>query len=133
MNKFFLTLAVMTGFTVSSYGCTNFIVGKAASADGSVMCSYSADDYGMFQSLCHYPAGIHPKGTMRKIYNWDTNEYQGQIPEARQTYNVVGNINEFQVTIAETTFGGRPEMVQGTAKGDPEKMQSWILQKAGEH
>ena len=114
MNKFFLTLAVMTGFTVCSYGCTNFIVGKAASADGSVMCSYSADDYGMFQSLCHYPAGIHPKGTMRKIYNWDTNEYQGQIPEARQTYNVVGNINEFQVTIAETTFGGRPEMVDST-------------------
>lgn len=114
MNKFLLTLAVMTGFTVCSYGCTNFIVGKAASADGSVMCSYSADDYGMFQSLCHYPAGIHPKGTMRKIYNWDTNEYQGQIPEARQTYNVVGNINEFQVTIAETTFGGRPEMVDST-------------------
>lgn len=114
MNKFFLTLAVMTGFTVCSYGCTNFIVGKAASADGSVMCSYSADDYGMFQSLCHYPAGIHPKGTMRKIYNWDTNEYQGLIPEARQTYNVVGNINEFQVTIAETTFGGRPEMVDST-------------------
>ena len=114
MNKFLLTLVVMTGFTVCSYGCTNFIVGKAASADGSVMCSYSADDYGMFQSLCHYPAGIHPKGTMRKIYNWDTNEYQGQIPEARQTYNVVGNINEFQVTIAETTFGGRPEMVDST-------------------
>ncbi len=114
MNKFLLTLVVMTGFTVCSYGCTNFIVGKAASADGSVMCSYSADDYGMFQSLCHYPAGIHPKGTMRKIYNWDTNEYQGQIPEAHQTYNVVGNINEFQVTIAETTFGGRPEMVDST-------------------
>lgn len=94
--------------------CTNFIVGKKASADGSVICSYSADDYGMFQSLCHYPAGRHAKGEMRQVYDWDTNVYHGEIPEAEETYNVIGNINEYQVTIGETTFGGREEMVDST-------------------
>lgn len=100
--------------TQTAMPCTNLIVGKKASADGSVMCSYSADDYGMFQNLCHYPAAKHSKGEMRLIYDWDTNEFHGKIPEASETYNVIGNINEFQVTIAETTFGGRPEMVDST-------------------
>lgn len=104
----------MLAMAICAMPCTNLIVGKNASADGSVMCSYSADDYGMFQNLCHYPAGKHSKGEMRKIYSWDTNEYLGQIPEASETYNVIGNINEFQVTIAETTFGGRHEMVDTT-------------------
>ena len=94
--------------------CTNFIVGKKASTDGSVMCSYSADDYGMFQHLAHYPAGRHTKGEMRKVYDWDSNKYHGEIPEAEETYNVIGNINEWQVTIGETTFGGREEMVDST-------------------
>lgn len=101
-------------FTGYAAACTNFIVGKKASTDGSVICSYSADDYGMFQSLCHYPAARHPKGTMRKVYNWDTGEYGGEILEAEETYNVIGNINEYQVTIGETTFGGREEMVDTT-------------------
>ena len=94
--------------------CTNFIVGKKASKDGSVICSYSADSYGMFQGLAHFPAAKHPKGTMRKVYDWDTNKYLGQIAEAEETYNVIGNINEWQVTIGETTFGGREEMVDTT-------------------
>ena len=113
MKKISLVLS-MLAVAVYALPCTNLIVGKKASADGSVMCSYSADDYGMFQNLCHYPAGKHAKGEMRDIYDWDTNEYHGQIPEAPVTYNVIGNINEFQVTIAETTFGGRPEMVDST-------------------
>lgn len=91
--------------------CTNFIVGKKASADGSVMCTYNADDYGMFIGLCHFPAGKHAKGEMRKIVDWDTHKYLGEIPEASETYNVIGNINEYQVTIGETTYGGRKEMV----------------------
>lgn len=94
--------------------CTNFIVGKKASADGSVLCTYNADDYGMFQRLAFYPAAKHAKGDMRKIYDWDTNKYHGEIPEAAETYSVVGNINEYQVTIGETTFGGREEMVDST-------------------
>ena len=113
MKKIILSLIFCAG-VFQAYACTNFIVGKKASADGSVICSYNADDYGMFMGLCHYPAGKHAKGEMRQIYDWDTNEYHGQIPEAEETYNVIGNINEYQVTIGETTFGGREEMVDST-------------------
>jgi len=113
MRKILLTsIAVLAAAYASA--CTNFIVGKKASADGSVLCTYNADDYGMFQRLAHYPAAKHAKGDMRKIYDWDTNQYHGEIPEAAETYNVVGNINEYQVTIGETTFGGREEMVDST-------------------
>lgn len=99
---------------VYASACTNFIVGKAASTDGSVICSYNADSYGAFMWLYHYPAAQHQKGDMRKNYEWDTNKYLGEIPEAEQTYNVVGNINEWQLTIGETTYGGREEMVDST-------------------
>ena len=112
----FFSLMLMAG--TYAMACTNYIVGKKASVDGSVMCTYSADDYGMFQPLCHFPAGKHPKGTMRDIRDWDSNEYHGQIAEAEETYNVVGNINEWQVTIGETTFGGREEMVDSTGTLD---------------
>ena len=117
MNKIFasaLMAVAMMGCVSEAEACSNFIVGKKASADGSVMCSYSADDYGMFQYLCHYPAAKHAKGEMRKIYDWDSNKYHGEIPEAAETYNVIGNINEWQVTIGETTYGGREEMVDST-------------------
>ena len=114
MKKLFLSLALIGGYFSFACACTNFIVGKKASTDGSVICSYNADDYGMFIGLCHYPAMKHAAGDMRQIYNWDTDVYQGQIPEAAETYNVIGNINEWQVTIGETTYGGREEMVDTT-------------------
>ena len=117
MNKIFasaMMAVAMMGCVSEAEACSNFIVGKKASVDGSVMCSYSADDYGMFQNLCHYPAAKHAKGEMRKIYDWDTNKYHGEIPEAAQTYSVIGNINEWQVTICETTYGGREEMADST-------------------
>ena len=117
MNKIFasaLMAVAMMGCVSEAEACSNFIVGKKASVDGSVMCSYSADDYGMFQNLCHYPAAKHAKGEMRKIYDWDTNKYHGEIPEAAETYSVIGNINEWQVTIGETTYGGREEMADST-------------------
>ena len=104
-------VSVAAGYAVA---CTNFIVGKKASVDGSVICSYNADSYGAFMKLAHYPAAKHQKGEMRKIYEWDTNKFLGEIPEAPETYNVVGNINEWQVTIGETTYGGREEMVDST-------------------
>lgn len=113
MKRILFAVAVLAMFT-RTFACTNFIVGKDASTDGSVFCTYNADDYGMFIGLCHYPAGKHSKGEMRQIFDWDTKEYHGQIPEAGETYNVIGNINEFQLTIAETTFGGRHEMVDTT-------------------
>ena len=106
-----LTLAALAMCVTQGEACTNFIVGKKASVDGSVICSYNADDYGMFIGLAHYAAGTHKKGEMRDIVDWDTHKYIGKIPEAPVTYNVIGNINEFQVTIGETTYGGREEMV----------------------
>ena len=117
MNKIFasaMMAVAMMGCVSEAEACSNFIVGKKASVDGSVMCSYSADDYGMFQNLCHYPAAKHAKGEMRKIFDWDSNKYHGEIPEVAETYNVIGNINEWQVTIGETTYGGREEMVDST-------------------
>ena len=111
--KAFFTAAFLTMATAAA-ACTNFIVAKGASADGSVMCTYNADDYGMFIGLAHYAAGTHQKGEMRKVIDWDTKKYHGEIPEAPVTYNVIGNINEFQVTIGETTYGGREEMVDTT-------------------
>jgi len=113
MKRLYVLSAILS---ISSYAlaCTNFIVGKNASTDGSVICSYNADSYGAFMWLYHYPAAKHQKGDMRKIFEWDTNKYLGEIPEAEETYNVVGNINEWQVTIGETTYGGREEMVDST-------------------
>ena len=108
----FLLLAVTAA---NSWACTNLIVGKKASVDGSVLISYSADSYGMFGFLCHFPAATHPEGAFRDICAWENGRYNGRIKEVRQTYNVIGNINEFQVSIGETTFGGRSELVDTTA------------------
>ncbi len=113
MMKKRVLLAVSLLMTVVMKGtaCTNLIVGKNASTDGSVFVTYSADSYGMFGYLCHFPAGTHLPGTQIDIHDWDTNKYLGKIDQVAQTYNVIGNINEFQVAIGETTFGGRPELV----------------------
>lgn len=110
MEKFFILSALVLAASYAS-ACTNFIVGKDASVDGSVICTYTADDYGMFIGLQHFPAGTHKKGEMRDVVDWDTHVYHGQIPEAPVTYTVNGNINEYQVTIGETTCGGREEMI----------------------
>ena len=98
-------------FILHSNACTNFIVGKAASTDGSVIVSYNADSYGMYGNMYRHVGGKHAPGEMRKIYEWDTNKYLGEIPQAPVTYNVVGQMNEHQVSICETTFGGREELV----------------------
>ena len=122
--------AIMSASAIESSACTNLIVGKKASVDGSVLVSYNADDYGMFGHLCHYPAGTHMKGEMRKIFDWDTGEYHGEIPEAPVTYNVIGNINEFQLSIGETTYGGREEMVDTTGILDYGSLIYVTLQRA---
>ena len=90
--------------------CTNFLVGKAASADGSTMISYAADSYGMYGFLHYSPAADYPEGAMRDVEDWDTGRPLGQIPQVAHTYTVVGNMNEHQVTIGETTWGGREEL-----------------------
>lgn len=113
-----------------SKACTSFLVGKNASADGSAFITYNADDYGMYGRLLYYPAGVHPKGTMRRIVDGDTNHYLGEIPEAERTYTVVGNINEFQVAITETTFGGRPELADTTGVIDYVSLMAIALQRS---
>ncbi|MDR3118338.1 MAG: C69 family dipeptidase [Mediterranea sp.] len=109
-RKMILCAAVCLAAVAEVSACTNLIVGKNASTDGSAIVSYSADSYGLFGELYHYPAATYPKGTLLDVREWDTGKYLGQIEQARQTYNVIGNINEHQVTIGETTFTGRTEL-----------------------
>ena len=120
----------MLAYAFPAVACTNFIVGKNASTDGSVFVSYSADSYGMFGFLAHYPAGKWDKGTMLPVHEWDTGKYLGEIEQAPVTYNVIGNINEYQLAIAETTFGGRPELVDTTGILDYGSLIYITLQRA---
>ena len=129
MKSLVLSAAMLLASS-GAFACSNLIVGKKASVDGSVMVSYNADDYGMFGHLCHYPAGTHPKGSMRQIYDWDSGVYHGEIEEAPVTYNVICNINEFQLSIGETTYGGREEMVDSTGILDYGSLIYVTLQRA---
>lgn len=90
--------------------CTNLVVGKKASKDGSVIISYSQDDYGSFEPLRVIPAADHPAGAMHLLYHYESNNYLGEIPEVAHTYGIVGLMNEFQLSIHETTYGGREEL-----------------------
>lgn len=110
----FLLAAAMTA--QQSEGCTNLIAGKKATTDGSVMVTYAADSHTLYGMLTHTPAAKHAPGTMRKVIEWDTNKPLGEIPQPAETYNVVGNMNEYQVCIGESTWGGRPELVDTTGK-----------------
>ncbi|WP_372932629.1 C69 family dipeptidase, partial [Mariniphaga sediminis] len=100
---------LLVNYQVSN-GCTNFLVTRGASADGSTMITYAADSHVLYGELYYQPAQDHPEGSMRDIYEWDTGKYLGQISQPRHTYSVVGNMNEFQLAIGETTFGGRKEL-----------------------
>lgn len=108
MRKSLLLMAFL--LPIAAFACTNFLVGKAASADGSTMISYAADSYGMFGYLHFSPAADYEEGAMREVKDWDTGRPLGQIPQVAHTYSVVGNMNEHQVTIGETTWGGRKEL-----------------------
>ncbi len=130
MKKIFLLSLCLTLFYNVANSCTNFIVGKNASVDGSVMCTYNADDYGMFAYLTYLPAATHTKGETRKIFDVDTKEFLGEIPEAEVTYSVIGNINEYQVSIGETTFGGREEMVDSTGILDYGSLMHIAMQRS---
>jgi dipeptidase len=97
-------------FSQQAAACTNFLITKGASTDGSTMITYAADAHDFYGELVSIPAAVHPPGTMRDIYEWDTNKLLGRIREAPVTYAVMGNMNEHQVAIGETTFGGRREL-----------------------
>ena len=110
---FFISIILAGGF-IEADACTNLIAGKKATTDGSVMITYAADSHGLYGDLSHTPAAKHAPGEMRKVVEWDTNKPLGEIPQPDQTYNVVGNMNEFQVAIGETTWGGHEELLDTT-------------------
>lgn len=110
--------------------CTNFLVTKGASVDGSTMITYAADSHYLYGELYFWPAAKYAAGTMLKVYEWDTGKYLGEIPQAPETYRVVGNMNEFQVAIGETTYGGRSELVDTTGLIDYGSLIYITLQRA---
>ena len=110
MNKKIILTALVLLASIASHACTNLIVGRKASQDGSVIVTYSCDDYGAYGFMNFLPGGKHAPGTMRPLYHYESNNYLGEIPEASETYTVVGLMNEHQLTIHETTFGGREEL-----------------------
>lgn len=112
MKKIYLIFALCSAW-VAGMACTNFLVGKDASVDGSTMISYAADSYALYGFLHFAPAADHPVGAMRQVDDWDTGKPLCSIPQVPHTYNVVGNMNEHQLTIGETTWGGRPELESG--------------------
>lgn len=125
-----IAILVLAALPVVGHACTNLIVGKKASADGSVIVSYSADDFGSFGFLRHFPAGRHAAGETYSVYDWETNAYRGEIAQVAETYNVIGNMNEHQLTITETTFGGREELVDTTGVLDYGSLIYIALQRA---
>lgn len=133
MNKKFWVVAAFIFATLtplSNKACTNYLVTKGASVDGSTMITYAADSHVLYGELYHWKAGEHPAGTMMDVYEWDTGKYLGKIKQASRTYNVVGNMNEHQVAIGETTFGGRPELVDTTGIIDYGSLIYLTLQRA---
>ena len=110
--------------------CTNFLITKGASTDGSCMISYAADSHVLYGELYHYPATDHAPGAMRDVYDWDGGAYLGQIPEIAHTYNVVGNMNEWQVAIGETTYGGIESLWHGQGIIDYGSLMYIALQRS---
>jgi len=116
--------------SAASWACTNFIVTKGASADGSTFISYSADSHVLFGELYFWAAADHAPGTLLKVYEWDTGKYLGEIPQISHTYQVIGNMNEHQLTIGETTYTGREELIDTTAIVDYGSLIYITLQRA---
>lgn len=113
MNRF-LKSALCAAFVMmsvqSGLACTNVLVTKGASKDGSVFVTYAADSHQLYGELYFTPAGFFKPGVMLNVTEWDTGRFLGQIPQIGRTYQTVGNMNEHQLIITETTYGGRPEL-----------------------
>ena len=124
-----MALVLVFSFRTAN-ACTNFLITKGASTDGSCMISYAADSHQLYGELYHYPAADHPAGAMRDVYNWDMGTYTGQIPEVAHTYNVVGNMNEWQLAIGETTYGGLESLWNGPGLIDYGSLIYITLQRA---
>ncbi len=132
MKKVFAAiLALVLVFSLeNANACTNFLITKGASTDGSCMISYAADSHVLYGELYHYPATDWPKGAMLDVYDWDGGMYRGQIPQVAHTYNVVGNMNEWQLAIGETTYGGLESLWEGPGIIDYGSLIYITLQRA---
>ncbi|SCD20356.1 Peptidase family C69 [Proteiniphilum saccharofermentans] len=129
MKKIIAVIALL--FVIStSFPCTNLLVGKKASTDGSTLISYAADSYALYGELYHWSAREYSPGEMLKVYEWDSGKYLGEIPQVLRTYNVIGNMNEHQLAIGETTFGGRSELSDSTGIMDYGSLIYITLQRA---
>ncbi|MDR1380994.1 MAG: C69 family dipeptidase [Tannerella sp.] len=126
----FICVALLSGGT-TVLACTGIIVGKKASTDGSVMISYAADSHTLYGEMYRWPAAKWPRGAMLDVVEWDSGKPLGRIAQAEQTWSVVGNMNERQVAITESTFGGRPELVDTTGMIDYGSLIYIALQRAG--
>ncbi len=121
----------ITGFAfLPADACTNFLVTKGASTDGSTIISYAADSHSLYGELYFRPAATYPEGAMVKVYEWDTGKFLGKIPQVRKTYSVVGNMNEHQLAIGETTYTGRKELRDTTGIIDYGSLIYLTLQRA---
>jgi dipeptidase len=110
--------------------CTNFLITKGASVNGSTMITYAADSHTLYGELYFWQAAKYPAGTMLKVYEWDSGKYLGEIPQALETYTVNGNMNEHSLAIGETTYGGRDELVDTTGNMDYGSLIYLALQRA---
>ncbi len=127
---FLLLALVLTVALPKANACTNFLITKGASTDGSCMISYAADSHVLYGELYHYPAADYPEGTMLDVYDWDGGMFRGKIPQVAHTYNVVGNMNEWQVAIGETTYGGLECLWEGQGIIDYGSLIYITLQRA---
>lgn len=123
-------IILIFSLSVKIYPCTNILITKAASTDGSTIITYVADSHNLYGELYHFPAAIYPEGAMLDIYEWDTGKYLGKIKQARETYEVIGLMNEHQVSIGETTFGGREELRDKTGILDYGSLMFIALQRS---
>lgn len=121
--------AVIFSFNASD-ACTNVLITKGASKDGSVMVTYSADSHTLYGELYHTPANMFPKGSKLKIFEWDSGRYMGEIAQIEKPFSTMGNMNEHQLIITETTFGGREELVDTTGLMDYGSLIYITLQRA---
>ena len=131
MKKIRLILAAAAALTYgAASACTNFIVTRGASTDGSVMVTYAADSHALYGALYHTPGGKHKSGAMLPVYEWDTGRYLTDIPQVRETWSTISNMNEHSLIIGETTYGGRPELEDSTGRMDYGSLIYITLQRA---
>ena len=129
MKKLILTLAFAVG-AVTAFACTNFIVTKGASTDGSVMVTYAADSHQLYGALYFTPKGNFKPGTTLRVEEWDTGKYLGDIAQIPSTYTTIGNMNEHSLIITETTYGGLGQLEDPNGKIDYGSLIYITLQRA---